>query len=82
MCEFSVRNVSEIRISTDSGAMHGGDLMCRQTLGLFDADGNSLGKVVLYLDDPDMALQVDTRLPSMGCGLAGRSAVVWEDRPF
>jgi hypothetical protein len=85
MSEFAVHNVSKIQVEVNSAPVDYADWRRSaywQTLVLLDDDGRQLGKVVLFLTSPDVALPVGDEPPYWGVDPCRAMVPVNGEAPF
>ena len=82
MAEFSIHNVSRVQVEVDTAPVQGAGAAYWQTLYLFDAAGAEIGRVVLFLDAPEAALQVGGEPPYWGVDTGRAPAQLDGEPPF
>lgn len=65
----SIHEVAEIRAEANSAILPSGQVHYWQSLVFLDAQGETLGRVVLHLDQPGVALPVGGQPPYWGMDL-------------
>jgi len=80
--KLSVQHIAEIRVHADSTILASGRPAYWQTLLLLDKEGRELGRVVLHLDAPGVALPVGDQPPYWGIDPSQPLALVDGKAPF
>ncbi len=80
--EFSIHRVAEIRVEADSSILPNGQPVYWQVLLFLNKEGEVLGRAVLYLDAPAVALPVGGQPPYWGIDPTKPLSLVGGKSPF
>lgn len=77
-----IHGVARVEVSAYSAPLAGAPRMHCQTLCLLDADDVRIGQIVLFLDNPTVALAVGDRSRLDGVGWEAALVVLADPSPF
>ncbi|MES9902791.1 MAG: hypothetical protein ABW168_08920 [Sedimenticola sp.] len=80
--EFSVHGVAEIRVEADSSILTGGRPVYWQTMLFLNEEGEVLGRAVLHLVAPAVALPIGHQPPYWGVDPSKPLSLVDGNPPF
>jgi hypothetical protein len=80
--QFSAHSVNRIAVNANSALGESGSVYWWQELDLFDEADRKIGRVVLFLTRPDVALPVGDQPPYWGMDLSKPLAMENGEAPF